>query len=98
MPLTGEARPSRLFRQSKRFRAEARAFGARVRDLRHGRGWTLETAAERALLDLKHFQKIEAGTINVTLVTLVRLAAGFGVPLSELFSTSSSPGRPRRRG
>jgi transcriptional regulator with XRE-family HTH domain len=36
-------------------------------------------------LDLKHLQKIESGTINVTLVTLVRLARGLGAPLGSLF-------------
>jgi transcriptional regulator with XRE-family HTH domain len=40
-------------------------------------------------LDLKHLQKIEAGQLNVTLVTLVRIAAGLEVPMNELF--------PRRR-
>jgi transcriptional regulator with XRE-family HTH domain len=40
-------------------------------------------------LDLKHLQKVEAGQLNVTLVTLVRIADGLEVPMSDLF--------PRRR-
>lgn len=58
----------------------------RVRELREARGWTLERAAEAMDLDLKHLQKVEAGKLNVTLVTLVRIASGFGDSLSSLFA------------
>jgi transcriptional regulator with XRE-family HTH domain len=37
-------------------------------------------------LDLKHLQKIEAGTVNVTLVSLLRIADGLREPLDELFT------------
>jgi transcriptional regulator with XRE-family HTH domain len=53
--------------------------------MREKRGWTLERAAEAMDLDLKHLQKIEAGKLNVTLVTLVRIAEGLSVPLATLF-------------
>jgi transcriptional regulator with XRE-family HTH domain len=56
-----------------------------VRALREARGWTLERAAEAMNLDLKHLQKVEAGTLNPTLVTLVRIAEGFGEPMAALF-------------
>lgn len=79
-------RASQLARQSPRFAAEARALGIRVRELREARGWTLERAAEAMDLDLKHLQKIEAGKLNVTLVTLVRIAGGYDEPLSSLFA------------
>ncbi len=47
---------------------------------------TLEAAAERMDLDLKYLQKVEAGTLNnVTFVTLVRIAEGFGVEMWALF-------------
>ncbi len=82
---SGADRPSRIARQSPRFGAEAKALGQRVRAMRDARGWTLEKAAEATNLDLKHFQKIEAGKLNVTLVTLVRLAEGFGEPMERLF-------------
>jgi transcriptional regulator with XRE-family HTH domain len=81
----GPARPSQTVRNSRMFGREARALGQRVRALRLNRGWTLEVAAERMNLDLKHLQKIEAGSINVTLVTLVRIAAGFRQPIRVLF-------------
>lgn len=78
-------RASQLARQSPRFAAEAKALGVRVRELRQVRTWTLEKAAEAMNLDLKHLQKIEAGTLNVTLVTLVRIAEGLEEPISSLF-------------
>lgn len=84
------ARASQVARQSSRFAAEAKALGLRVRALRQAKKWTLEQAAEASDVDLKHWQKIESGKINVTLVTLVRMAEGFGEPVASLF-------RPGRR-
>ena len=83
-------RASQVARQTTRYRTEAKALGARVRQLRLARKWTLEGAAEAANMDLKHLQKVEAGKLNVTLVTLVRLAEGFGEPVGSLFR------KPRR--
>lgn len=82
---TQAGRASQEHRDSKLFLATARKLGERVRTLRQQRGWTLETAAEHMDLDLKHLQKIEAGTLNVTLVTLVRLASGLGTTVTQLF-------------
>jgi transcriptional regulator with XRE-family HTH domain len=78
-------RASQVARQSPRYAAEAKALGSRVRELREQRGWTLERADETSGIDWKHWQKIEAGQINVTLVTLTRLAEAFGEPVSSLF-------------
>ncbi|MBX3183996.1 MAG: helix-turn-helix domain-containing protein [Polyangiaceae bacterium] len=71
---------------TERYIREAKALGSRVRALRHERAWTLEQMAERCDLDLKHLQKIEGGQLNVTLVTLVRLAVGLKKPLAILFN------------
>jgi transcriptional regulator with XRE-family HTH domain len=93
LDLSGMApRASQVARQSLRFKAEAKALGLRVRQLRLARKWTLEGAAEAANLDLKHFQKVEAGKLNVTLVTLVRLAQGFDEPVGSMFR---KPRRPK---
>jgi len=86
------ARASQVARQSSRFVAEATNLGLRVRALRQARKWTLEEAAEAANLDLKHLQKVEAGKLNLTLVTLARIAEGFGEPLASLFRRSRSKG------
>jgi transcriptional regulator with XRE-family HTH domain len=82
-----EERSSQTYRRSRSFRRAAKSLGQRVRHLRQEQGWTLEEAAERMHLDLKHFQKVEAGLLNVTLVTLVRIADGFGRPVREIFPT-----------
>jgi transcriptional regulator with XRE-family HTH domain len=82
------ARPSRVFKNSDRYKNEAKTLGIRVRSLRNERSWTLEQAAEHSQIDWKHWQKIESGLLNVTLVTLVRLAMGLGVTLQALFEQS----------
>jgi transcriptional regulator with XRE-family HTH domain len=89
---------SRLHKQTPRYRRTAKALGLQVRALRQAKGWTLEEAAEKGDLDLKHWQKIEAGTINVTLVTLVRIAEGLGETLGSLFGTPVAPTKRRTRG
>ncbi len=82
---SGDERSSRVYKRSKSFQSAQRLLGKQIRALRQNRGWTLENAAAEMQLDLKHLQKIEAGQLNVTLVTLVRIADGLQVPLSELF-------------
>lgn len=84
-PRTDE-RSSRVHKKGARYVREAKALGLRLRRLREAEGWTLEKAAERCDLDLKHLQKIESGQLNVTLVTLVRLAVGFRQPMAVLFT------------
>lgn len=78
-------RASQVAKESARYKAEVSALGRRIRKLRLARRWTLEQAAEASDIDLKHWQKLEAGAINVTLVTLVRIAAGLDVPIAALF-------------
>jgi transcriptional regulator with XRE-family HTH domain len=78
-------RPSRAHKKSARYVREAKALGLRLRRLREEHEWTLEQTAERCDLDLKHLQKIEAGSLNVTLVTLVRLSNGLREPIAVFF-------------
>jgi len=56
-----------------------------VRLLREQAGWTQEQAADAANIAARHYQKIEAGTVNLTLATLARLANGFKVEVKRLF-------------
>ena len=88
-------RPSRAFKETTRYKRTVRALGLRVRTLREERSWTLQEAADVMLLDLKHLQKIESGQLNVTLVTLTRIADGFGEPLGALFWVPERKKRPR---
>lgn len=88
MPAQREERPSRLAKRSRRFAAECAVLANQVRFLRLARGWTLEVGAEKMTIDMRHLQKIEAGEVNVTLATLVRVAEAFDVPLADLFAPS----------
>jgi transcriptional regulator with XRE-family HTH domain len=55
-----------------------------VRRIRTSKGLTQEAAADRAGLAVRHFQKIEAAEVNVTLNSLARIAAALQVDVSDL--------------
>lgn len=74
----------------RRFSAELKTLGNQLRTLRTVRGWTLEEAAERTNIDWKHLQKIEAGLVNLTMLTVVRIAEGYEVPIWVLFRGAAS--------
>jgi transcriptional regulator with XRE-family HTH domain len=48
-------------------------------------GWTQEATAEKAGLNIRHYQKIEDASVNVTLKTVDQLAEAFGVDVADLF-------------
>ena len=79
------SRASRRARGTKHYRAELRALGLRIRALRGAQKLTLERAAERIEIDPTHLAKIEAGTINVTFATLLRIADGLDTSVTALF-------------
>lgn len=58
--------------------------GERVKELRRGRGMTLEELAEKSGVSRAMISKVERGEKNPTLVVAARLAGGFGVTLSRL--------------
>ena len=66
-------------------RAHRLAFGLRVGNLRHERGWTQEVLAERADVHRSYLASIEAGRRNPTLDVIVKLANGLHVPVAALF-------------
>lgn len=67
---------------------------ANVRRLRQERGWTQEEAAARcAELSVFVLRQVEAGSTNVTAVTLARLAAGFGADFTEFVQAAAAPTR-----
>ena len=58
---------------------------ARIRALREARGLTQEAFAERAGLTYKHYQQVEAGRkFDIRLSSLIKMADGLGLKLSEL--------------
>lgn len=75
--------------------------GRRINELRGAAGLTQEQLAERVAIDAKDLQKIEAGEVNITFRTLVRLAAGLDCTLGELVAPPASRvvkvGRPNKR-
>lgn len=48
-------------------------------------GFSQEEAAHRSQMNTRHYQKLEAAELNVTLRTLVRVAAALRIKLSDLF-------------
>jgi transcriptional regulator with XRE-family HTH domain len=52
--------------------------------MREEAGLTLEEAAHSGGLHWRHWQKVEAGEVNLTLASLVRLAAALGADPAKL--------------
>lgn len=59
------------------------AFGDRLRQLRKDRNLR-QLDMERLGLSYKYYQRLEAGQVNPTLLTLYKLALAFKVPISHL--------------
>jgi hypothetical protein len=57
----------------------------RVRALREAQGLTLKVAGERSEIHWRHWQKMEAGEVNATMATLVRVAGVLRVDVVDLF-------------
>jgi transcriptional regulator with XRE-family HTH domain len=68
----------------ERLTAQAR-LAAAVKRERTRLGWTQEKAAETARLNVRHYQKVEDGSLNATLKTIEQLADAFGVDIRDLF-------------
>ena len=85
----------RIARASERFVRESKGLGLHIRALREDLGLTLEQASERTNVAPKHLQKIESGLLNVTLVTLVRIADGLDTSVRNLFPLPSPPQKPK---
>jgi transcriptional regulator with XRE-family HTH domain len=62
-----------------------RRVGRRISELRAAIGTTQEQLAEGSGLDVRYVQRIEAGEINLTLESLVRLANVLRVPVDSIF-------------
>jgi transcriptional regulator with XRE-family HTH domain len=65
--------------------------GARVRELRKARGWTLEVLAEKANKHYTYIGGLERGDRNVTLEVMQAVANALQVPLKNLFSLEPHP-------
>ena len=63
--------------------------GARVRELRKARDWTLEQAANQAGLARSTLSKIENGQMSPTYEALKKLAVGLEISVPQLFTPPS---------
>lgn len=63
--------------------------GARVRDLRKAKAWTLEQAAQQAGLARSTLSKIENGQMSPTYDALKKLAEGLQISIPQLFTPPS---------
>jgi transcriptional regulator with XRE-family HTH domain len=71
------------------------ALGGALRAIRLERGLNQEVFASHAGLARSNYGAIERGEFNVTLDTIVKLAAGLGLSVAELLSRASADGRER---
>ena len=62
-----------------------RRIGRRISELRAAIGATQEQIAEGSGLDVRYVQRIEAGEVNLTLESLVRLANVLHVAVDSMF-------------
>jgi transcriptional regulator with XRE-family HTH domain len=65
--------------------AANQALGNAIRAVRRNQGYTQESFALQADIDRSYYGAIERGEFNVTVDTLMTVAAGLGVPAAELF-------------
>lgn len=62
------------------------AFGAAVRSLRRGRGWSQEEFADRVGVHRTYMGGVERGERNVSLVNVGRIAESLELPLAALMA------------
>ena len=71
---------------------ELKRLGRRLRELRTERGLSQEEAAEIMGIHPKSMPRLEGGSTNPTVATLVAAAVAFKVPLRELFPATEEEG------
>lgn len=71
-------------------RALTTDLGARLRELRTARGWSLAALSETTGISVAMLSHIERGQTTPSLRTLERLRTAFAIPLAQLFA---EPGR-----
>jgi transcriptional regulator with XRE-family HTH domain len=60
-------------------------FGGNMERIRKARGWSINYAANKALLTWSHLKKIESGKCNSTIKIIFRIAKRWQVPVTEFF-------------
>ena len=67
---------------------QLKKFGANLRRARVARKMTLDALSEKADLNIRTLQRIEAGETNILITTAMRLQQGLGCSWKELFPPS----------
>ncbi len=69
-------------------RAQLRAVGQRLRQLRETRSWSLKDLSGKSGVSVAAIQKIETGTANTSLMTVFALSEALGEPMDSLVRAS----------
>ena len=72
----------------RQFAAQLKAFGANVRRERVEAGLTQERLAEKADLNIRTLQCIEAGELNILVTTAMRIQKALGCDWNKLMDVS----------
>ena len=62
--------------------------GARIRDVRTSRGWTLDTLAAESGLSASFLSQVERGLSTLSIVSLASICRALGLPIESLFVSS----------
>ncbi|MBU6401962.1 MAG: XRE family transcriptional regulator [Verrucomicrobia bacterium] len=84
MKASALGRPRRKGRATDPAEALNRHLGGRVKQLRTGRGWSLEALANASGVSRSMLSQIEREQANPTLAVTMRIAQAFGMPLGDL--------------
>lgn len=75
---------------------ELKQVGARLRAIRHSRGWTLEELATRAEMSPSTLSRLESGKRQASLELLLPLTRQLGITLDDLVAPAVADPRVRR--
>jgi transcriptional regulator with XRE-family HTH domain len=76
--------------------------GKKLRELRKGRGWLQQVAAEKLDITVKHYSQLERDKAHASMSLMQRIANLFGVEVWELYEkipevlAEKEPGKPPR--
>lgn len=72
-------------------------FGARVRELRKRRGWSIQKLSEKSGLNSNYLQKVETAAQSISLPYIEKLATGLEMTVQELFSFDEPAAEAKKR-
>ncbi len=70
------------------------AIGARIRQLRRARRWTLKQLSEAAQIPLSTLSKVETGLVSLNIEKLLKVCAALDVDVMQLVTPGEGPATP----